>query len=40
VPNRDSTPRIDRSHSVRLDAAKTDGKKAIVESSGILVKMI
>jgi hypothetical protein len=40
VPNRESAPKIDKSHSVRLEAENTEGKKTIVETSGILVKII
>jgi hypothetical protein len=40
VATRDRTPNSDKSHSITLDAENTEGKKAIVDTSGMLVKMI
>lgn len=40
VAARDRTPNSDKSHSITLDAENTEGKKAIVDTSGMLVKTI
>jgi hypothetical protein len=40
VAARERTPNSDKNHSIRVDAENTERKKAIVETSGMLVKMI